>query len=150
MGLFGATSHSFVRFPGRGTTVLLSNKRSGREVQPLAALYPTVRLSPWRQVQKNIYSRVWTPSPTWSVLHLGGLGDMGLTPVQGGYPRYHLFCLPTGGLLSWSPLPLDLSASLPTEFCHYLLCVFCVVPGMEPVYETTTNWKSFINWDFLI
>ena len=78
----------------------------GREVQPLAALYPTVRLSPWRQVRKNIHSRVWTPGPTWSVLHPGGppllvplsscTGGYGphpwrliRTPVQGGYPRYH-------------------------------------------------------------
>ena len=44
-------SHSFIRFLGCGTTVLLlPNKSSGREVQPLAALYPTVRLSPWRHV----------------------------------------------------------------------------------------------------
>ena len=53
-----------IRFRGCGTAVLLPNKRSGREVQPLAALYPTVRLSPWRQVRKNIHSRVWTPGPT--------------------------------------------------------------------------------------
>ena len=44
----------------------------GREVQPLAALYPTVRLSPWRQVRKNIHSRVWISGPTWSVLHSEG------------------------------------------------------------------------------
>ena len=54
-------SHSFIRFRGYETAVWLRNKRSGREVQLLAALYPTVRLSPWRQVQKNIHSRVWTP-----------------------------------------------------------------------------------------
>ena len=46
-------SHSSVRFRGCETTVLLPNKSSGREVQPRAALYPTVRLSPWRQVWKN-------------------------------------------------------------------------------------------------
>ena len=44
----------------------------GREVQRLVALYPTVRLSPWRQVRKNIHARVWTPGPTWSVLHPPG------------------------------------------------------------------------------
>ena len=49
---------SSVRFLGCGTTVLLPNKSSGREVQPLAALYPTARLSPCRQVRKNIHSRV--------------------------------------------------------------------------------------------
>ena len=72
MVLYWTRSLSFIRFRGCGTAVLLPNKRSGREVQPLAALYPTVRLSPWRQVRKNIHSRVWTPGPTWSVLHPGG------------------------------------------------------------------------------
>ena len=38
MVLYWTRSHSFVRFLGCGTTVLLPNKRSGREVQPLAAL----------------------------------------------------------------------------------------------------------------
>ena len=52
MVLYWTRSHSFVSFLGCGTTVLLPNKRSGREVQPLAALYPTARLSPWRQVRK--------------------------------------------------------------------------------------------------
>ena len=57
---------------GCGTTVFLSIKKSDREVQPLAALYPTVRLSHWRQVRKNILSRVWTPGTTLSLLHPGG------------------------------------------------------------------------------
>ena len=39
-------------------------------MQPSAALYPTVRLSPWRQVRKINY------------------------PFQGGYPRFHLICTP--------------------------------------------------------
>ena len=42
---------------------------SGREVQPLAALYPTVRLNPWRQVRKKY-------------------------PFQGVDPRSHLICTP--------------------------------------------------------
>ena len=92
----------------------------GKEVQSLAALYPTVRLSPWRHVRKNIHSRVWTPGPTWSVLHPGGqpswfpsvpvLGDMGLTPgdwsgllSRVATPGTTRSCLPPGGLLSWSP-----------------------------------------------
>ena len=58
MVLYWTRSHSFIRFWGCGTTVSFPNKRSGREVQPLAALYPTVRLSPWRQIRKNIHSRV--------------------------------------------------------------------------------------------
>ena len=52
MVLYWTRSHSFIRSRGCGTTALLPNKRSGREVQPLAALYPTVRLSPWRQVRE--------------------------------------------------------------------------------------------------
>ena len=40
MVLYWTGSHSSVTFPGCGTTVLLPNKSSGREVQPLAALYP--------------------------------------------------------------------------------------------------------------
>ena len=43
MVLYWTRSHSFVRLLGCGTTVLLPNKRSGREVQPFAALYPTVK-----------------------------------------------------------------------------------------------------------
>ena len=58
MVLYWTGSHSSVRFLGCGTTVLLPNKSSNREVQPLAALYPTARLSPCRQVRKNIHSRV--------------------------------------------------------------------------------------------
>ena len=56
--------HSSIGFWGCRSTALLPNKKSGREVQTLAALYPTVRLSPWRQVRKNIQSRVWTPGHT--------------------------------------------------------------------------------------
>ena len=62
--LYWTRCHSFIGFRGGRSTVLLPNKKSGREVQPLAALYPTVRLSPWRQVRKNIQSRVWTPGHT--------------------------------------------------------------------------------------
>ena len=133
-GLYWTRSHSFIGFRGCGTAVLLPNKRSGREVQPLAALYPTVRLSPWRQVRKNIHSRVWTPGPTWSVLHPGGppllvplsscTGGYGphprrliRTPVQGGYPRYHSILSPPRRASLLVPLSLDLSASLPPEFC---------------------------------
>ena len=132
-----------IRFRGCGTAVLLPNKRSGREVQPLAALYPTVRLSPWRQVRKNIHSRVWTPGPTWSVLHPGGppllvplsscTGGYGphprrliRTPVQGGYPRYHSILSPPRRASLLVPLPLDLRASLPPEFCALpFVCFLC-------------------------
>ena len=111
----------------------------GREVQPLAAPHPIVRLSPWRQVRKNIHSRVWTPGPTWSVLHPGGppllvplsscTGGYGphpwrliRTPVQGGYPRYHSILSPPRRASLLVPLPLDLSTSLPPEICK-LVCL---------------------------
>ena len=120
----------------------------GREVQRLVALYPTVRLSPWRQVRKNIHSRVWTPGPTWSVLHPGGppllvplsscTGGYGphsrrliRTPVQGGYPRFHLILsLPRRASLL-VPLPLELSATriLPITF----VCFLCI-SGMQNLY----------------
>ena len=29
-------------------------------------------------------------------------------------------------------------------FAHYFLCVFCVVPGIEPLCETTANWNSLL------
>ena len=86
MVLYLTRSHSFIRFRGCETAIWLPNKRSGREVQPLAALYPTVKLSPWRQVRKNIHSRVWTPGPTWSVLHPGGPPLLvPLSSCTGGY-----------------------------------------------------------------
>ena len=113
-------------------------------MQPLAARYPTLRLSPWRQVRKNIHSRVWTPSPTWSVLHLGGppflvplssywLGDMGLTPEDWSgllsrvaTPGTTRSCLPPRRASLLVPLPLDLSVSLPPEFCALpFVCFLC-------------------------
>ena len=40
---------------------LTSQKKEWQGSATLAALYPTVRLSPWRQIQKNIHSRVCGP-----------------------------------------------------------------------------------------
>ena len=129
-----------------------------RKVQPLVALYPTVRLSPWRQVRKNIHSRVWTPGHTWSVLHQGGppllvplspswLRDMGLTPRDWSGPLSRVTtpgitrsCLPQGGLLSWSP-----RVSLPPEVAHYLLCIFYVTSCLEPQCKTTAKWKTLLS-----
>ena len=84
---------------------VLPNKRSGREGQPLAALYPTIRLSPWRQVRKNILSRVWTPvrpnlycHPSWFPLVPSDWGIWASAPETGQDS-----C--TGWL---PPVPLDL------------------------------------------
>ena len=104
-------------------------------MQPLAALYPTVRLSPWRQVWKNIHSMVWTPCPTWSVPHPAG-GPPLLVPLSS------LVLTPGdwSGLVSgWlSPVPLDLvspqegfspgplTPRLPPEFCSLpFACFLC-------------------------
>lgn len=141
MVLYWTRSLSFTKFLGCDTTVLLPNKSSGREVQPLAALYPTVRLSPWRQVEKNIHSRVWTPSRTWSILPPGGppllvplsswwLGDMGLTPgdyqdsCPGWLPPYHFILSPNRRASLLLPLPVDSSTSPPPEVCPLPFCVW--------------------------
>ena len=161
MVLYLTRSHSFIRFRGYETAVWLPNKRSGREVQPLAALYPTVRLSPWRQVRKNIHSRVWTPRfhlystqeghPSWfpSVLVLG---DMGLTPgrkirtpVQGGYPQYHSILSPPRRASLLVPLSLDLSASLPPEFCLLPFVCFLCGTDIKRLCEKHCQLEEFIN-----
>ena len=160
MVLYLTRSHSFIRFQGSEIAVWLPNKRSGREVQPLAALYPTVRLSSWRQVRKNIHSRVCTPGPTWSVLHPGGppllvplsscTGGYGphpprliRTPVQGGYPRYHSILYPPRRASLLVPLSLDLSASLPPEFCPLpFVCFLCGTRHRAFYAKSTANWKS--------
>ena len=143
MVLYLGRSHSFIRFRGCETAVWLPNKRSGRELQPLAALYPTVRLSPWRQVRKNIHSRVWTPGPTWSVLHPGGppllvplsscTGGYGphprrliRTPVQGGYPRYHSILSPPQEGFSPGPLTPRFKRFPAIRILPITLCVFSV------------------------
>ena len=61
------------------------------------------------------------------------------TPVQGGYPRYHAILSPPRRASLLVPLPVDLSASLPPEFCQHFLCVFCVVPGIQPLCEPPSN-----------
>ena len=165
MVLYSTRSHSFIRFLGYETAVWLPNKRSGREVQPLAALYPTVRLSPWRQVRKNIHSRVWTPGPTWSVLHPGGppllvplsscTGGYGphprrliRTPVQGGYPRYHSILSPPRRTSLLVPLSLDLRASLPPEFCPLPFVCFLCGTDIKHLCVKQCQLEEFINCPF--
>ena len=107
-------------------------------VQPLAGLYPTVRLSPWRQVRKNTPRfhpictppRRATPPSSPEFLVTGGYGPhprrLIRTPVQGGYPRYHSILSPPRRASLLVPLPLDLSASLPPEFCPLpFVCFLC-------------------------
>ena len=162
MVLYWTKSHSFIKFLGCETTVLLPNKRSGREVQPLAALYPTVRLSLWRQVWKNIHSRVWSAGSTWSVLHprgppllvplsscTGGYGPhprrLIRTPVQGGYPRYHSILSPPRRASLLVPLPLDLSASLPPEFCPLPFVCFMCGTWYRAFMQKHCQLEEFIN-----
>ena len=132
---------SVVHLGGPPLLVPLSTGGNGPHPLRLAALYPTVRLSPWRQVRKNIHSSAWTPRPTWTVLHPGGppllvppsTGGNGphpqrliRTPVQGGYAWYHSILSPPRRASPLVPLPLDLSASLPPEFLPIIFCVFSV------------------------
>ena len=148
-----------IRFRGCGTAVLLPSKRSGREVQPLAALYPTVRLSPWRQVRKK-YSlqgvnpqshliftppRRATPPGSPSFLVTGGYGPhprrLIRTPIQGGYSRYHSILSPPRRASHLVPLPLDLRASLPPEF--RALPFVCFLSGTWH----RASWKTLLIYD---
>ena len=165
MVLYLTRSHSFIRFRGYESAVWLPNKRSGSGVQPLAALYPTVTLSPWRQVRKNIHSRVWTPGPTWSVLHPGGppllvplsscTGGYGphprrliRTPVQGGYPRYHSILSPPRRTSLLVPLSLDFRASLPPEFCPLPFVCFLCDTDIKHLCVKQCQLEEFINCPF--
>ena len=48
------------------------------------------------------------------------------TPVQGGYPQYHSILSPPRRASLLVPLPLDLSTSLPPEFCPLpIVCFLC-------------------------
>ena len=126
----------------------------GREVQRLVVLYPTVRLSPWRQVRKNIHARVWTPGPTWSVLHPPWFplvpSDWGIWALLPETDQD--FC---PGWLSpvsldlvspqegFSPGPLTPRVKCHQNFAHYF-CVFSVyIWHAEPLCLTTTNWKVY-------
>ena len=141
MVLYWTRSHSFIRSRGCGTTALLPNKRSGREVQPLAALYPTVRLSPWRQVREistpgcgppDLYS-TQEDHPSWFPLVPSDWGIWASPPEtdQDSCPGWlplvpHSILSPPRRASLLVPLPLDLSASLPPEFCPLpFVCFLC-------------------------
>ena len=48
------------------------------------------------------------------------------TPVRGGYPRYHSILSPPRRASLLVPLPLDLTTSLPPEFCPLpFVCFLC-------------------------
>ena len=140
MVLYWTRSHSFITSRGCGTTALLPNKRSGREVQPLAALYPTVRLSPWRQVREistpgcgppDLYS-TQEDHPSWSPLVPSNWGIWASPPEtdQDSCPEWlppvpHNLVFPRRASLL-VPFPLYLSASLPPEFCPLpFVCFLC-------------------------
>ena len=132
-------------------------------MQPLAALYPTIMLSPLRQVRKKYPLQGVDPRshlictlprmghPSWFPLvpSTGGYGPQPRrlirTPVQGDYPWYHLITSPPRRASLLVPLPLELSASQPPEVAHYLLCTFCVTLRLEPQCKSTANWKSLLN-----
>ena len=133
----------------------LSINNSGREVQPLAAFYDIVRLSPKRQVRKNIHSRVWTLGPTWSggalswFLYSPGLGDRGLTlwrliriTFQAGYTLVPAnLTSPQKGFSPGFPSPRKWTSQSP-YFSHNFLAVFTVLK----LWDLTLDQKSSIMW----
>ena len=136
-------------------------------MQTLVALHPTERLSPWRQVWKNIHFRVWIPGLAWSVLHPGGPpapswfplvpSDLGIwtsppwrlswTPVQGGYPQYHsILSSPQEGFTP-SPLTPRFKCFLTTKIFAHLLssAVFFYSVNCKELQRTALNAKAFTN-----
>ena len=109
----------------------------GREVQHLDAPYPTVRLSPWRQVRKTSIPGCGPlrGHPCWFPLVSSDWGiwasplEIDQDPIQGAYPWYNSIMSPPRRASRLVPLPLELRASLPLEVAHYLLCFFGVTPS---------------------
>ena len=127
-------------------------------MQPLDALYPTVRLSPWRQVRRNIHSRVWTAGPTWSVLQPGGppllvplislwQGDMGVIPGDwsGLLSRVATPGTTRSSLLSWSPYPQSYVLPCHQNFAHYF-CVFSVYIWHRTFIRNHCQLEEFIKF----
>ena len=102
------------------------------------------------------------PGPTWSVLHpgvppllvplsscTGGYGPhprrLIRTPVQGGYPRYHSILSPPRRASLLVPLPLDLSASLPPEFCPLPFVCFLCGTWHRALIRKHCQLEEFIN-----
>ena len=115
----------------------------GREVQPLVALYLTVKVWPLETGPEKYPLRGVDPrshlicTPPRRATPLVPLSSWGYgpqpwrvirTPVQGGYPRYHSILSPPRRASLLVALPLELSASLPPEFCPFF-CVFSVYIG---------------------
>ena len=67
------------------------------------------------------------------------------TSVQGGYPRTNRFCLPLGGLLSWSFYPQTQEFPCHRNFAYYLLVVFVNNSCPELYRETILRSKECIN-----
>ena len=104
---------------------------------------------------------MWTPGHTWSVLHPGwppllawfplvpsdwaiwaSPPETTRTPVQGGYPRYHsILSSPQEGV----PLSLDLSASLPPEFCPLPIVCFVCGTWHRAFMQKHCQLEEFIN-----
>ena len=163
MVLYWTRSHSFIRFQGCGTAVLLPNKRSGREVQPLAALYLIVRLS-----LRDRSGKISTPGcgptvpPDLYSSQEGHISWFPLVPSDWG-----IWASPPGtdhdSCPGWlPPVPLDLvspqegfslSPLTPRFKCFpatrilpitSVLCVFCVAPDIEPSCKNPAKWKSLL------
>ena len=123
-------------------------------------------LAHWRQVRRNIHSRVATPGTTWSVLPPGGapppgshnpsgLWDMGLTP-GGRSGTFNPGWLPpvppdlSSPQEGPPPGPLDPShASLPPLFypqpvCHCHLCI--ALAATQPALEKRIINGIIVQW----
>ena len=162
MVLYWTRSYSFIKFLGCETTVLLPNKSSGREVQPLAALYPTAGADPGFFLGGGAPISCSTSTPINHIVFflqntscirkpqvISGVGcappETTRTPVQGGYPRYHSILSPPRRASLLVPLPLDLSASLPPEFCPLPIVCFLFGTWHRAFMQKHCQLEEFIN-----
>ena len=140
MVLYSTRSHSVIRFRGCETVDWLPNKRSSREVQPLAALYPTVRLStPPSQATppgspQFLYWGMWASPP-----------ETDQDSCPGWLPPVPLDLVSPQESFSPGPL-IPRSKRFPaTRILPITLCVFSVWCPTQSIYEkTTANWTSLL------
>ena len=100
-------------------------------MQPLAALYPTLRLSPWRQVWKNIHS-TQEGNPSWFPLVPSDWGIWASSPetdqdsCPGKLPLVPLDLVSSQEGFSPSPLSPRFKGFPATRILPITFCVFSV------------------------
>ena len=107
---------------------LLHSKAQPLETAP--EKYPLQGVDPRSYLICTPPCRRATPPGSPQFLVTGGYGPHPRrpirTPVKGGYPRYHSILSPPRRASLLVPLPLELSASLPPEFCPLpFVCFLC-------------------------